>query len=208
MRLPNQESDSINLNNKFQPTKHDISESSSKSLLANVFDERINDFVLNDDFGVINHHGQHGNTIPRLQAVTYGHHVQQQQQQQQHHNAQNNIFYGNNTTTQTTINNSNSNDFLNQRIPGFNTKAKNINGLKSYINNDIIAVKKEIHQILEEVKQITKKIKEDDDDANKELDWKFAAMVLDKLCLYVFSILTITSTSVILLSSPNFFKLK
>jgi hypothetical protein len=59
-----------------------------------------------------------------------------------------------------------------------------------------------------DINNISQKLKDDDEDNSMSLEWKFAAMVLDKLCLYVFAILTIVLTCGILMSSPNFFKLK
>jgi hypothetical protein len=171
MRLPN--SSELNLN-KRNSIKNEINESSSKSLLANVFDEKTNEYVFNDSFGVVSNtsnSSRYGNLVAQKNVPSYY------------------------------TSNCGPNDFLNERV---NFKNKH----KPFINNDIITVKKEIHLILEEIRRVTKKIKDDDDDANKELDWKFAAMVLDRLCLFVFGILTIVSTSAILFSAPNFFKLK
>ena len=55
MKNPNQPKTEILLRKK--PEKYDIfkdfNEVSSKSLLANVFDEKTREFVLNDDFGII-----------------------------------------------------------------------------------------------------------------------------------------------------------
>jgi hypothetical protein len=175
MKLPSNSEFNLNRKSSF---KNEINESSSKSLLANVFDEKTNEYVLNDSFGVVAN-----NPNPSRTHVSYSNQIV-------HKNLPS--YYANSCGP---------NDFLNERI---SYKHKQ----KSYINNDILTVKKEIHLILEEIRRVTKKIKDDDDDANKELDWKFAAMVLDRLCLFVFGILTIVSTSAILFSAPNFFKLK
>merc|ERR1719495_3042902 len=42
---------------------------------------------------------------------------------------------------------------------------------------------RELTMILKELRIITDKIKSDEDSASLENDWKFAAMVLDRLCL-------------------------
>ena len=42
---------------------------------------------------------------------------------------------------------------------------------------------RELSLILKEIKVITDKIKDDDEAGNVENDWKFAAMVIDRLCL-------------------------
>jgi hypothetical protein len=71
--------------------------------------------------------------------------------------------------------------------------------------NDINSVKRNLNGILREIKQITQKIKDDEEDENKELSWKFAAMVIDRLCLIIFSLCTLFSTVSILMTSKNFF---
>jgi hypothetical protein len=68
--------------------------------------------------------------------------------------------------------------------------------------------KKIIGSILKELHKLTQKIKDDDEDEAKELNWKFAAMVIDRLCMIFFIVSTIICTAGILFTSPNFFKLK
>jgi hypothetical protein len=69
-------------------------------------------------------------------------------------------------------------------------------------------LKKNLNAIIKEIRQLTKKIKEDYEDAEKELNWKFAAMVIDRLCMWVFTVATVVSTAGILLTSKNFFRFK
>lgn len=173
---------------------------SSKSLLANVYDNRINDFVLNDDFGILNI--KEGSEL----AFKYSNAIK----------SNNNQSYG--------FRNSNSNNFIrNRSAEGYKisekdlsvlNKNKNSNALQFSPLNKLIApseinmLKKDVHVILKELRSITKRLQDGDDEDDKSLDWKFAAMVLDKLCLYVFGILLISSTCVILFTSPNFFKLR
>ena len=76
------------------------------------------------------------------------------------------------------------------------------------VNPDVIEIKQFLKSIMIDISNISNKIKDDDEEGDLSLDWKFAAMVLDKLCLYVFAILTVVLTCGILMSSPNFFKLK
>lgn len=73
------------------------------------------------------------------------------------------------------------------------------------ISNDVFELKMELLAILKELKGITKKISDNDEDAQQELEWQFAGMVLDRLCLWIFLILTVVSTGLILLTEPNFF---
>jgi hypothetical protein len=74
--------------------------------------------------------------------------------------------------------------------------------------SDSYPFKKNLHAILKELRQLTKKIKDDDEDGEKELNWKFAAMVIDRLCMWIFTVATVVSTAGILLTSKNFFKFK
>lgn len=71
---------------------------------------------------------------------------------------------------------------------------------------DINSVRRNLNSILKEIRLITQKLKDDEEDEAKSLDWKFAAMVIDRLCLVVFSFATVVSTVVILLTSKNIFK--
>ena len=77
-----------------------------------------------------------------------------------------------------------------------------INGYMS--NKDML--RKCLTAILKELRSITQKLKEDEDDEGKALDWKFAAMVIDRLCMVVFTVATLLSTVLILFTSKNIFK--
>ena len=72
--------------------------------------------------------------------------------------------------------------------------------------NDPNLIKRNLGAILKELKTMTQKIEDDDLDEEKILRWKFAAMVIDRLCMVFFSIATFLSTVLILLTSENFFK--
>jgi len=63
-----------------------------------------------------------------------------------------------------------------------------------------------LNMILKELQTITNKIKNDEEDEEKSLDWKFAAMVIDRLCLVIFTFATFISTAVTVITSKNFFK--
>jgi hypothetical protein len=73
------------------------------------------------------------------------------------------------------------------------------------IKSDVITLKNSLHLILKELCIVTNKVKENENYEDIELMWKFAAMVIDRLCMVVFSILTIMSTASILFTSTNFF---
>ncbi|XP_071743911.1 neuronal acetylcholine receptor subunit alpha-7 isoform X29 [Lepeophtheirus salmonis] len=64
-------------------------------------------------------------------------------------------------------------------------------------------IHRELSLILKEIRVITDKIREDEDTAAIENDWKFAAMVLDRLCLITFTMFTIIATVAVLFSAPH-----
>ncbi|XP_015594760.1 neuronal acetylcholine receptor subunit alpha-7 isoform X1 [Cephus cinctus] len=61
----------------------------------------------------------------------------------------------------------------------------------------------ELILILKEIKIITDKLKNDDLDTKVTNDWKFAAMVIDRMCLIIFTLFTIIATITVLLSAPH-----
>ena len=62
---------------------------------------------------------------------------------------------------------------------------------------------KELGLILKEIKVITDKIRADEESSSIEGDWKFAAMVIDRLCLIVYTIFTILATIAVLWTAPH-----
>ena len=67
-------------------------------------------------------------------------------------------------------------------------------------------VRNELLGILNELRFITHKIKEDSDAADETNDWKFAAMVIDRLCFWIFTVYLTVATLSIFFSAPNMFK--
>lgn len=67
----------------------------------------------------------------------------------------------------------------------------------------ILSVKNELLAILNELRFITHKIKEDNEANEETNDWKFAAMVIDRLCIWTFSVYMVVATVAIFFSSPN-----
>ncbi|CAG4964854.1 unnamed protein product [Colias eurytheme] len=61
----------------------------------------------------------------------------------------------------------------------------------------------ELSLILKELRVITDQMRKDDEDADISRDWKFAAMVVDRLCLIIFTLFTIIATLAVLLSAPH-----
>lgn len=62
---------------------------------------------------------------------------------------------------------------------------------------------KDLHFILKELQFITGRMKKRDEEADLISDWKFAAMVVDRFCLIVFTLFTIIATVTVLLSAPH-----
>ncbi|XP_014911073.1 neuronal acetylcholine receptor subunit alpha-7-like [Poecilia latipinna] len=62
----------------------------------------------------------------------------------------------------------------------------------------------EISLILEEVQYIARRFRDQDEGEEICSEWKFAAAVVDRLCLVAFSLFSIICTFTILMSAPNF----
>uniref|UniRef100_A0AAV2MJS3 Neurotransmitter-gated ion-channel transmembrane domain-containing protein n=1 Tax=Knipowitschia caucasica TaxID=637954 RepID=A0AAV2MJS3_KNICA len=62
----------------------------------------------------------------------------------------------------------------------------------------------EIIRILEEVSYIAQRFRDQDEAESVCSEWKFAAAVVDRLCLVAFSLFSIIITFTILMSAPNF----
>uniref|UniRef100_A0A0K0D6J6 Neur_chan_memb domain-containing protein n=1 Tax=Angiostrongylus cantonensis TaxID=6313 RepID=A0A0K0D6J6_ANGCA len=61
----------------------------------------------------------------------------------------------------------------------------------------------ELKTISSQIKVMRKRMEEDERDEQAENDWKFAAMVVDRLCLFIFTIFIVVSTCGIMFSSPH-----
>ncbi|XP_055847513.1 neuronal acetylcholine receptor subunit alpha-7-like isoform X2 [Episyrphus balteatus] len=61
----------------------------------------------------------------------------------------------------------------------------------------------ELGLILKEIRFITDQLRKEDEDNDIANDWKFAAMVVDRLCLIIFTMFTILATIAVLLSAPH-----
>jgi len=62
---------------------------------------------------------------------------------------------------------------------------------------------RELQSILKELKFITNRMKMRDEEEDIIMDWKFAAMVIDRFCLITFTAFTIITTIAVLLSAPH-----
>ncbi|XP_050425103.1 neuronal acetylcholine receptor subunit alpha-7-like isoform X1 [Adelges cooleyi] len=62
---------------------------------------------------------------------------------------------------------------------------------------------RELQLILHEVRYITDYMKKQDDDQEVKNDWKYAAMVVDRFCLIIFTFFTLVATVAVLYSAPH-----
>lgn len=62
-----------------------------------------------------------------------------------------------------------------------------------------------LKDILKELQFLSAKKREDDEFMDTCNDWKFAAIVVDRFCLWLFTVFTIVSTCAILFSAPHVF---
>ncbi|XP_044741671.1 neuronal acetylcholine receptor subunit alpha-7 [Chrysoperla carnea] len=61
----------------------------------------------------------------------------------------------------------------------------------------------ELTLILKEIRFITDQLRKEDETSDITKDWKFAAMVVDRLCLIIFTLFTIIATLAVLFSAPH-----
>ena len=153
---------------------------SSKSLLANVLD-------MNDEFGVVGSKPTYFVKEGRLKSKLF-----------------------NENLTNNLANYQKNRVYLKHepRKRNYSSSCENCGDTLNNYKSDSYSFKKNLHAILKEIKQLTKKIKEEHEDEEKELNWKFAAMVIDRLCMWIFTVATVVSTAGILLTSKNFFRFK
>nr|QRN45447.1 nicotinic ACH-alpha6 receptor [Carausius morosus] len=62
---------------------------------------------------------------------------------------------------------------------------------------------RELQAILRELQFITGRMRKEDEEAELISDWKFAAMVVDRFCLIIFTLFTVIATVAVLLSAPH-----
>ncbi|GMT36339.1 hypothetical protein PFISCL1PPCAC_27636, partial [Pristionchus fissidentatus] len=77
------------------------------------------------------------------------------------------------------------------------------NGLLSEMNRCMQKACVELKTISVQLGTMRKRMEEDERDEQAENDWKFAAMVVDRMCLITFTIFIVVSTCGIMFSSPH-----
>jgi nicotinic acetylcholine receptor len=73
---------------------------------------------------------------------------------------------------------------------------------------DMNLYRSDIRMILSELKFVTDYVRKEEEEDDISQDWKFSAMVIDRLCLILFTIMTTIFSYLTLFSAPNFFKLR
>ena len=66
-------------------------------------------------------------------------------------------------------------------------------------------LRSELLAILNELRWMTGKFKDDAEDGTATGDWKFVAMVVDRLCFWVFTFYYIIGSLIIFMRAPNAF---
>ena len=72
-------------------------------------------------------------------------------------------------------------------------------------NDDIDLHRHELRTIVAELRFLTDFVRKQEEEDDISQDWKFSAMVIDRLCLVLFTIMTSIFSYVTLFSAPNFF---
>ncbi|CAN7987841.1 unnamed protein product [Ixodes pacificus] len=98
---------------------------------------------------------------------------------------------------------------------GGHPECRSAAGARSYLGQDMgpaggastvhacVHSSRELNSILRELRFITSRMRKDEEEKEIVGEWKFAAMVVDRVCLIVFSGFTIISTCACLFSAPH-----
>ena len=73
---------------------------------------------------------------------------------------------------------------------------------------DMRVFRSEMRTIISELRFLTDHVKKEEEEDDISQDWRFSAMVIDRLCLILFTLLTTTFSYITLFSAPNFFSLR
>jgi hypothetical protein len=93
-------------------------------------------------------------------------------------------------------------------IPVINPVKTTLHNSDLLLPSDINICRSDIHTIMTELKFITDYVRREEEEDDISQDWKFSAMVIDRLCLVLFTTMTTIFSYVTLFSAPNFFKLR
>jgi hypothetical protein len=73
---------------------------------------------------------------------------------------------------------------------------------------DMNLCRSDLRSIMSELRFLTDYVRKAEEDDDISLDWKFSAMVIDRFCLVLFTVMTTIFSYLTLFSAPNFFKLR
>ena len=82
-------------------------------------------------------------------------------------------------------------------------KRVEIHDNQNYFCSACASANRELKSILKEMRFMTNRLKAMDEENEIESDWKFAAMVIDRFCLIIFTTFTIVTTVAVLFSAPH-----
>jgi nicotinic acetylcholine receptor len=71
-------------------------------------------------------------------------------------------------------------------------------------DSPFLSTKSDLLSILKELRKLTTRCKREEEDVVVRAEWRFAAMVIDRLCLWICVTFTVISTLAVLFSAPNF----
>lgn len=66
-----------------------------------------------------------------------------------------------------------------------------------------LQAQRDLQAIIRELRFITSTLKKKEFEEDTVADWKFAAMVVDRICLFIFTLFTIVATVAVLFSAPH-----
>jgi hypothetical protein len=95
------------------------------------------------------------------------------------------------------------NGFHQENNSNHSSDMNHVNSSHVNIPSACTAASRELKCILKEMRFMTNRLKAMDEENEIESDWKFAAMVIDRFCLIIFTTFTIVTTIAVLFSAPH-----
>ena len=197
----------------------ELRERSSRSLLANVLDMDDNYRVGGNGNGIDrrvggggggshndmrhhNHHAAHSDMSNANYYTTGGQHVGGGKEGGGGGGGTHKIHRNSSVNSQTVFSGGGMGNHVNSTASMGQTQQQYCDQMGGYQQQNTTVFK----DILNEIRFLTDKRRKEDDFEEQCNDWKFAALVIDRLCLWVFTAFTIVSTCGILFSAPHIFE--
>jgi len=95
------------------------------------------------------------------------------------------------------------NGFHQENNSNHSSDMNHVNSSHVNIPSACSSANRELKCILKEMRFMTNRLKAMDEENEIESDWKFAAMVIDRFCLIIFTTFTIVTTIAVLFSAPH-----